>query len=91
MHKFLSADEMEIFRIQPTEIDISLLTTLWSCKESVFKWYGNGGVDFKKDIRLSRSHDPAMVDCQFRDSNRLPVHIQVIECLVLAWTMSNEQ
>jgi phosphopantetheinyl transferase len=32
MHKFLSADEMEIFRIQPTEIDISLLTTLWSWK-----------------------------------------------------------
>ena len=90
MHKFISNREMEVFRIHPGKIDISLLTTLWSCKESVFKWYGNGGVDFRKDIQLSRSHDSAVIDCLFREINRLPVHIHVTDALVLAWTHSNE-
>lgn len=31
---------------------IKLLTTLWSCKETVYKWWGNGKVDFKKMIAI---------------------------------------
>ncbi len=31
------------------------LTTLWSAKEAVFKWYGKGKVDFSEHIRLGIS------------------------------------
>ena len=31
---------------------IKLLTTLWSCKETIYKWWGNGKVDFKKMIAI---------------------------------------
>ncbi len=29
---------------------------MWSCKEAVFKWYGYGGVDFKKHIQVKSVH-----------------------------------
>ena len=32
---------------------LELTTILWSVKESLFKWYGNGQVDFKRHIRLT--------------------------------------
>src|SRR6187549_158058 len=47
-HKFLSAEELN--NIQHTTHNTQYLTLLWSCKEAVFKWYGNGGVDFKDNI-----------------------------------------
>lgn len=34
-----------------------LLTILWSCKEAIFKWYGNGEVDFKKHMQLKQMHN----------------------------------
>jgi phosphopantetheinyl transferase len=27
-------------------------TLMWSVKESVFKWHGNGGVDFREHIHI---------------------------------------
>lgn len=30
------------------------LTLLWSCKEAVFKWYGLGNVDFRKNIMVQQ-------------------------------------
>jgi phosphopantetheinyl transferase len=33
--------------------DSLLLTLLWSCKEAIFKWYGNGELDFKKHMQLT--------------------------------------
>jgi phosphopantetheinyl transferase len=37
--------------------DSRLLTILWSCKEAIFKWYGNGEVDFKKHMQLQQIHN----------------------------------
>jgi phosphopantetheinyl transferase len=34
------------------EISIHKLVAAWSCKESVFKWYGHGGVDFRNHIEI---------------------------------------
>ena len=48
--KYLHEDEQVLFGITETAPDLQLLTVLWSVKESVFKWYGNGNVDFKKRI-----------------------------------------
>ena len=58
MYKFLSAKEHELFHlIQPDKDRIPFSTLLWSAKESVFKWYGNGGVDFRKEIQLKKQHE----------------------------------
>jgi 4'-phosphopantetheinyl transferase len=32
------------------------LTLIWSCKESIFKWYGNGQVDFRKHMQMQAIH-----------------------------------
>lgn len=58
-HKFLHAVEWEGIEgsanydqnSQDKEIT-NRLTLLWSAKEAVFKWYGNGEVDFSEHIRL---------------------------------------
>ena len=32
------------------------LTLMWSCKESIFKWYGSGQVDFRKHMQMQAIH-----------------------------------
>jgi hypothetical protein len=34
-------------------LHLELTTILWSVKESIFKWYGLGKVDFKHHIQLA--------------------------------------
>jgi hypothetical protein len=29
---------------------------MWSCKESIFKWYGSGQLDFKKHMQMQTIH-----------------------------------
>ncbi|MBL7730897.1 MAG: 4'-phosphopantetheinyl transferase superfamily protein [Chitinophagaceae bacterium] len=65
-------------------------TLCWSCKEAVFKWYGNGAVDFKKHIVLL-NHEPAaeMIGCSFtKTDTALSIHYRRFEGLVLAWVVS---
>jgi len=65
-HKFLSDEESSIVNSQwslvnnvlqpaidrrPSTID-QRLTLFWSAKETVFKWWGKGEVDFKQHIQL---------------------------------------
>ena len=38
-----------------SEISNLKLTSAWSCKEAVFKWYGKGGVDFKNHMEIKTS------------------------------------
>lgn len=61
-HKFLHPQELKILEDgkdilsneKPVSETIYLrkLTLLWSAKEAVFKWYGNGEVNFCNQIRL---------------------------------------
>ncbi|MGI8598908.1 MAG: 4'-phosphopantetheinyl transferase family protein [Chitinophagaceae bacterium] len=54
-HKFISAEEEILCGGLLSADSLSLIKTvtlMWSCKEAVFKWYGYGGVDFKKHIQL---------------------------------------
>lgn len=91
MHKFLSSKEHELFQlIEPGENRIPLATLLWSAKESVFKWYGDGGVDFRKQIQLKKQHEGIdIIDCFFSKNNTdLQIHYRQFDHLVLAWVMS---
>ena len=88
--KFLSVTEKQIFNIQYSMFNIQLATTLWSSKEAVFKWYGNGGVDFRKQIQLKKQHEGAeTIDCYFTKTNQqLTIHYRLFEYLVLSWVVS---
>ena len=67
-----------------------LITLLWCCKESVFKWYGEGGVDFRRHIQLEKQHqDSETISCLFAKTNEdLAIHYRNFEHLVLAWILS---
>ena len=103
--KFLSEDEKKIFSIgvlsdnvqyemfnaQFTTPDSRLPTLLWSAKESVFKWYGDGGVDFKENILLKKQHEGSeTIDCFFtkNQQQQLSIHYRLFDHLVLAWVVS---
>ncbi len=91
MYKFLSAKEHELFHlIEPDKERIPFATLLWSAKESVFKWDGNGGVDFRKQIQLKKLHEEnETIDCFFSKKNtELTIHYRQFEHLVLAWVVS---
>ena len=91
MYKFLSAKEHELFHlIQPDKDRIPFSTLLWSAKESVFKWHGNGGVDFRKEIQLKKQHEGnETIESFFSKNNTdLTIHYRHFEHLVLAWVMS---
>ncbi|HPZ88527.1 MAG TPA: 4'-phosphopantetheinyl transferase superfamily protein [Flavihumibacter sp.] len=54
-HKFLCAEEKAF--LAPWElfdkIRTELTTMIWSSKEAIFKWYGEGQVDFKNHMQLA--------------------------------------
>lgn len=91
MHKFLNQEEQQRFnKSRLTTHDSRPTTLLWSAKESVFKWYGDGEVDFKKHIQLKEQHEgKEAIDCFFAKNNiELTIHYRQFEHLVLAWVVS---
>lgn len=88
--KFLSKEEKKIFNIQYSILNSQVPTLLWSAKESVFKWYGDGGVDFRKHIQLKKQHEEnESMDCFFSKNNmELTINHRQFEHLVLAWVLS---
>jgi len=95
-YKFLSADELAKFSLitdfqKPGVTDnIIRYTLLWSSKEAIFKWYGNGGVDFRKDILLLKQNAKNnAIDCFFTKSeSELIIHYKKFDGLILAWVIS---
>ena len=84
--KFLNQHEQECFGMT----DIRQLTLLWSAKESVFKWYGEGQVDFSDHIRLGKNkHSQHLIDCHFTKTNAdLQIEYKLFDDIVLTWVMS---
>ena len=89
-NKFLNEKEKISWQDEFVQNDERFTTLLWSCKEAVFKWYGNGGVDFSEHILLKKQHSAdEMINCHFVKTNSsLSVHYRFFDHLVLAWTMS---
>ena len=88
--KFLSIDEKRKWSVDGSHPDARTITLLWSCKESVFKWYGDGGVDFSEQIQLKeQDQGKEIVDCFFtKNQSSLSVHYSLFDHLVLAWVVS---
>jgi phosphopantetheinyl transferase len=49
LHKFLAPSELDIISQQKFELSATLL---WSAKESMFKWYGLGAIDFSAHLHI---------------------------------------
>ena len=85
--KFLSASEQPVLHACRNTFGPRAETLLWCCKESAYKWYGDGKVDFRKDIRLTtfRLQDETVV-CNFSKCDRdLDIRFHGFENLVVAW------
>ncbi|MDQ6845750.1 MAG: 4'-phosphopantetheinyl transferase superfamily protein, partial [Bacteroidota bacterium] len=85
-HKFLNDTEILLLKAN----DLQQLTLLWNCKEAVFKWYGKGGLDFKKNIVIEKiqiHNDRGIVDCLFTmdRKRRIEIDFCFFQNLCLAW------
>ncbi len=88
-NKFLSDAELKIL----PEANKTFLTLCWSCKEAVYKWYGKGGVDFKKHIVIKNifvNNNNGIIDCAFLKENekKLDIFFHLFNNLCLAWVIA---
>lgn len=73
------------------EVDnIRLLTTLWSAKEAIYKWYSFGKVNFKENIHLHPFHFETEGSfsgffLKNNKSNALSIRYKVFQELSMAW------
>jgi len=101
-HKFANPEELHFFNDyakqgwqhngNPEHFYTAFLTLLWSAKESVFKWYGLGMMDFKKHMQL---HAPmvtskdGLLQIPFilnkQGFRAFDVHAKLFEGMALAW------
>ena len=70
-HKFLSAEEMELLNDASMSSGqlLDYATLFWSAKETLFKWYGSGQVDFRKHLQLRRlygTEEEGTIECCFQ-------------------------
>lgn len=87
-HKFLNDHELDLH----PAADKKLLTLFWSAKEAVFKWYGNGEVDFKKHINIMQANIPlnaGTISCEFLKKEPVSLNINYIFFgeMCLAWVI----
>lgn len=88
--KFLSEKDDEQF----LDGDLFQWTKAWSCKEAVFKWWGNGGVDFREHIQLRRLREihpnKSQVEAHFSLGEQKPLMIESMRFrdLCLSWVVS---
>ncbi len=87
--KFLSAPEQQMLTSN-AQYNTQLLTVAWSIKETIFKWYGLGKVDFKDHmhiLQLDMSDNEFKAQCKFlkEDEQALQVHGLIFNNNALAW------
>ncbi|MBX3253167.1 MAG: 4'-phosphopantetheinyl transferase superfamily protein [Chitinophagaceae bacterium] len=97
-HKFLHAVEWE--GVEKSSLydaageRMKKLTLLWSAKEAVFKWYGNGEIDFSEHIRLQTEQlmisGEGIIDASFL--KQAPIHLRLpfrlFDRLCLVWVVT---
>ncbi len=86
--KFLSAEE--VLLLQKDSIE-KTATLFWSVKESIYKWQGKDGVDFKKHIhieKISGDESQGTVHCHFKETTALHVHYLFFNNNYLTWVLT---
>jgi phosphopantetheinyl transferase len=94
-YKFLSAAEQEIiFNAQYSMLNIQLVTAAWSIKEAIYKWYGDGGLDFKEHIHIEKiliNDENGNAICRLSKEKviELTVHFIFFNDNCLSWIVSS--
>jgi 4'-phosphopantetheinyl transferase EntD len=95
--KFLHPKELEYLREfeEMTQLHLELLCLLWSAKESVYKWHGNGQLDFSEHMQLSgpivfRANKWFDLPFQFKKGPQadLQVEARLFDHLALSWVQT---
>ncbi len=88
-------EENILFNFAPDNHFQKYLTLLWSTKESIFKWYGIGQVDFKKHMQLQAIHFDEVRQIVLSDflfskerSQLLKLRSVLMEKFVLSWLVT---
>ncbi len=90
--KFLSEAEMKMLNTQCSMTNTQCLTLCWSVKESVFKWWGKGSVDFKRGMVLQSvhgDHTEGKLHCLFKNETELVVHYLSFNNNFLTWVLTD--
>ena len=99
-HKFLGQEELAMVNEKWTtgneQTVLAQLTLLWSCKEAMFKWWGNGNVDFSDMMKLSGTlpQDGGILSGNFIKEgvdSSFPVYYKTFSPLVLAWVVTGPE
>lgn len=95
--KFLAPDERDFLDEWEhlTQLHLQLTTILWSAKESIYKWHGNGQMDFRKHMYLHgpivyHSSERIEMPFLFNKEISLPMTVQarIFDPLVLAYVVT---
>src|SRR5258705_8580642 len=77
------------------KVETEFLTLIWNAKEAIFKWYGDGGIDFSEQIQLNdelsfQENDWLVMPFIFTKEKEhlLIVHARLMNQVTLAWLMS---
>jgi phosphopantetheinyl transferase len=95
-HKFLSAYEQEMISSlsgNDDEMYNRYITTAWSIKESLYKWYGDGEVDFIEHLHIEKmtsARQSGTAFCQVLKRNpvALTVHFIFFNGNTVSWVIS---
>lgn len=90
--KFMSEGEKKMFNSQSSMNNIQCATLCWSIKESVYKWWGKGSVDFKRGMVLQSIHgdlSEGKVQCLFRNETDLVIHYLFFNNNFLTWVLTD--
>ena len=96
-HKFLSEKEQQLLKAIETNsiqlVNAAMLTAAWGIKESLFKWYGDGLVDFKDHLHINKiilTGTTGIAECSFKKNEviHLPVQFLFFNNNCLSWVLS---
>jgi phosphopantetheinyl transferase len=94
--KFINTIESGIIEhFENPASDLMKYTLMWSCKEAMFKWYGDGQVDFKKHLQLQAIYSDEIRKCIFTDflftkekARLLKLQTVFLEKFALSWIVT---
>jgi phosphopantetheinyl transferase (holo-ACP synthase) len=90
--KYLSDTELDLLPKTTDQILLHKFSTLcWSVKETMYKWDGIGGVDFKKHLEIKELPDThcGIIKAVLKKDKlaELKIHYKIIGELILTWVM----
>lgn len=81
--RFLSLNEMSLITRTENAGIYGIHTLCWSIKETIYKWWGNPGLDFSKQIEIKKFTEQGVVEVVLKQDNKL------VDCKVYARRFEN--